>query len=55
VPELRGSPTPPPLLSSSVDNSPPATIKALTRNQAKIIKDITNISDKAKQNLTKVF
>jgi hypothetical protein len=53
--ELRGSPTPPLLLSSSVENSPPAIIKALTRNQAKIMKDITNISDKTKRNLTKVF
>jgi hypothetical protein len=48
VPELRGSLTPLLLLSSSVENSPPATIKALTRNQAKIIKDITNILDKTK-------
>jgi hypothetical protein len=55
VPELRGSLTPPLLLSSSVENSPPATIEALTRNQAKIMKDITNISDKTKRNLTKVF
>jgi hypothetical protein len=56
VPELRGgSPLPPLLLSSSVENSPPATIEALTRNQAKIMKDITDISDKTKRNLTKVF
>jgi hypothetical protein len=55
VPELRGSPIPPLLLSSSVDNSPPATIEAFTRNQAKITKEITDISDKAKRNLTKVF
>jgi hypothetical protein len=55
VPELRGSPTPPLLLSSSVENSPPATIEALSRNQAKIMKDITDISEKTKRNLTKVF
>jgi hypothetical protein len=55
MPGLRGSPTPPPLLSSSVENSPPVTIEALTRNQAKIIKDITNFSEKTERNLMKVF
>jgi hypothetical protein len=55
APELDESPTPPPLLSSSVENSPPATIKALIRNQAKIMKDLTELSDKTKRNLTKVF
>jgi hypothetical protein len=53
--ELCGSLMLPLLLSSSIKNSPPAIIKALTRNQAKIIKDITNILDKIKQNLIKVF
>ncbi len=55
TPELRCSSTPPLLLSSSVENSPPATIDALVKNQAKIMKDITDISDKTKRNLTKVF
>jgi hypothetical protein len=56
VPELPGrTPTPPLLLSSSVENSPPATIEALIRNQAKVMKDITEISEKTKRNLTKVF
>lgn len=55
TPELRCSSTPPLLLSSSVENSPPATIDALMKNQAKIMKDITDISDKTKRNLTKVF
>jgi hypothetical protein len=54
VPELHGSCSPP-LLSSSVENSPPATIDALTRNQAKIMKDLDKLSDKTKRNLTKVF
>jgi len=54
VPGLRGS-TPPPLLSSSVENSPPATIDALAKNQAKIMKDLTDLSDKTRRNLTKVF
>ncbi len=53
--ELRCSSTPPLLLSSSVKNSPPATVDALMKNQAKIMKDITDISDKTKRNLIKVF
>lgn len=55
VPELRRSNTPPHLLSSSVENSPPATINNLVRNQAKIMKDIDTISEKTKRNLSKIF
>lgn len=61
APDLRSfgsstpSPPPPNLSSSSVENSPPATIEALNKNQAKIIKDINTLSDKTQRNLTKVF
>jgi hypothetical protein len=54
VPGLHGS-TPPLLLSSSVENSLLGTIDTLLRNQAKIMKDLTDLSDKTKRNLTKVF
>jgi hypothetical protein len=56
IPELPGrTPTPPLLLSSSVENSPPVTIEALTRNQAKVMKDLTELSERTKRNLSKVF
>ncbi|CEN59982.1 hypothetical protein ASPCAL02423 [Aspergillus calidoustus] len=55
IPEGLRDTTPPQLLSSSVENSPPATIEALARNQAKIMRDLDLLSEKAKRNLTKVF
>jgi hypothetical protein len=61
APDLRSwgshtpSPPPPDLLSSSVENSPPNTIEALEKNQAKIIKELNSLSEKAQRNLTKVF
>jgi hypothetical protein len=45
----------PELLSSSVETSPPNTIEALERNQAKILRDITSSSAKAQQNLMRIF
>lgn len=53
MPELPGRT--PPLLSSSIENSPPATIEALTRDQAKGFKDLTELPERTKRNLTKVF
>jgi hypothetical protein len=61
APELRSathtpSPSPPPnISSSSVENSPPNTIKALEKNQAKIIKHLDSLSQKAQRDLTKIF
>jgi hypothetical protein len=49
------SPFRPEILSSSVENSPPNTIEALERNQAKIIRDITLSSEKTQRNLTRIF
>jgi hypothetical protein len=57
APDLRAhTPTPPPdILSSSVENSPPNTIEALERNQAKILRDVTLSSEKTQRNLTRIF
>jgi hypothetical protein len=59
APDLRSSiRTPSPstdLLSSSVDNSPPTTIEALERNQAKIMRDIREDLVKAQRNIAKNF
>ncbi|KAL4960177.1 uncharacterized protein BDV14DRAFT_148182 [Aspergillus stella-maris] len=41
--------------TSSIENSPPATIKALKRNQAKIMKETIEFSEKMKRNLTRTF
>jgi hypothetical protein len=38
-----------------VENSPPDTIEALERNQAKIIRDLTTSLEKTQRNLTRVF
>jgi hypothetical protein len=38
-----------------VETSPPNTIEALERNQAKILRDITSSSAKAQQNLMRIF
>jgi hypothetical protein len=43
------------LLSSSVDNSPPNTIEALERNQAKITRDIHENIARAQRNIAKNF
>jgi hypothetical protein len=42
-------------LSSSIENSPPDTIEALVRNEAKILRDIATSSDKAERNLARFF
>jgi hypothetical protein len=42
-------------LSSSVENSPPKPIEALEKNQAKIIKELSSLLDRAQRNLTKIF
>lgn len=61
APDLRSfgsstpSPPPPNLSSSSVENSPPDTIKAFEKNQAKILKHITSTSEKTQRNLTRIF
>lgn len=57
APELRSYIRTPSLeiLSSSVENSPPTTIKALERNQAKIIRDIREDLVKAQRNIAKNF
>jgi hypothetical protein len=50
TPELRSAGVrtlSPEILSSSVDNSPPATIEALERNQAKIIRDLNRDLERA--------
>jgi hypothetical protein len=50
------SPSPlPNLSSSSVENSPPQLIEALEENQAKILKDLSALSEKSKRNLTRTF
>jgi hypothetical protein len=63
APDLRSwgahtpSPPPPPLnlTSSDVDISPPKSIQALEKNQAKIRKKIDALPAKAQRDLTKVF
>ncbi|KAI3092914.1 hypothetical protein CBS147333_10169 [Penicillium roqueforti] len=57
TPELRsGVRTPSPeLLSSSIENSPPATIEVLERNHTKIIRDIKENSVKTQRNIAKAF
>jgi hypothetical protein len=58
IPEGLRTPTPPALLSSDIDNTPPKTIDALTRNQAKIMRDLDTLeelSERTKQKLARVF
>lgn len=60
APDLRSygpsTPSPPPnLSSSSIENSPPQSIEVLEKNQAKIMKDLTALSEKSKRNLTRTF
>ena len=59
APELRSAihaPSPPPnLSSSSVENSPPNTIEALEKNQAKIIKHLDSLSEKSQRDLTRIL
>jgi hypothetical protein len=38
-----------------VENSPPKSIEALEKNQAKIIKELSALSNRAQRNLTKIF
>ena len=59
-PELRAfilhTPSPPPnLSSSSVENSPPKSIQALEKNQAKIIKHLDDLSEKMQRNLKRLI
>jgi DDE superfamily endonuclease/Tc5 transposase DNA-binding domain len=42
-------------LSSSIENSPPNTVEALARNEAKILRDIATSSEKAERNLARYF
>jgi hypothetical protein len=53
--DLCRTPSPPPLLSSSVENSPPATMEALLKNQAKVTKELDKVSDRARRNISKLF
>jgi hypothetical protein len=61
APDLRGygssTPSPPPtaLSSSSVDITPPKSIEALEKNQAKIIKHLNTLLPKTQRGLTKIF
>ncbi|KAJ5102872.1 transcriptional regulator family: Centromere protein B DNA-binding region [Penicillium argentinense] len=62
APDLRswGSHTPslsppPNLSSSSVENSPPKSVEALIKNQAKITKHLEGLSDKMQRNLTRMM
>lgn len=45
----------PDLLSSSIENSPPKSIEALEKNQAKIYKHLNSLSEKMQRDLTKIF
>jgi hypothetical protein len=53
----RSTPSPPPtnLASSSVENTPPKSIEALEKNQAKISKYTASLSPKLQRDLKKVF
>ena len=60
APDLRSwgshTPSPPPnLSSSSVGKSPPKSVEALQKNQAKITKHLEDLSDKMQRNLTKLM
>jgi hypothetical protein len=53
----RSTPSPPPtnLASSSVENTPPKSIEALEKNQAKISKYTASLTPKLQRDLKKVF
>jgi hypothetical protein len=60
APDLRSwgshTPSPPPnLSSSSVENSPPKSIEALQKNQAKITKHLEGLSNKMQRNLLRLM
>jgi hypothetical protein len=61
APDLRSwgshtpSPPPPNLSSSSVENSPPKSIEALCKNQAKVTKHLEDLSDKMQRNLSRLM
>jgi hypothetical protein len=61
APDLRGygsstpSPSPIALSSSSVDITPPKSIKALEKDQAKIIKHLNTFLPKIQRDITKIF
>lgn len=59
APDLESAtrtPSPPPnLSSSSVENSPPNTIEALEKNQAKIYKHLDSLSDKMQRDISKTL
>ncbi|KMK62518.1 transposase [Aspergillus fumigatus Z5] len=52
---LRGTPSPPPISSSSVDITPPRTIQALKKNQAKLSKHKDLLTPKLQRNLERIF
>ncbi|XBQ87908.1 hypothetical protein V6000_010136 [Aspergillus fumigatus] len=52
---LRGTPSPPPISSSSVDITPLRTIQALKKNQAKLSKHKDLLTPKLQQNLERIF